>query len=337
MYDIITIGGATRDTAFLTDKGKVIETPENLTEQKLLGFEYGAKIKSEEVWMNFGGGACNAAASFARMGLNVAVCCRIGGDENGESILENLKARGINIDLVQKDDSKNSGFSFVVINRGGEGERVIFVHKGVSDNLEIHENEIGDTKWIYLTALGKDWGEGLEKISSAIKEKGIKLVWNPGEMQIMSGKEKLFETIKNTNILIVNKDEAIELVESDESLKLSEEELNDTSRLIEILKNWGAEMVAVTDGKNGAYLYAGNEILKAPALIGKQVDTTGAGDAFGSGLLAGFILTDDPATALKFGILNSSGTVGDYGAQNGIMTREEIENSLNAVEAERIK
>ena len=44
MYDIITIGGATRDITFLTDKGKVIETPENLTEQALLCFEHGAKI-----------------------------------------------------------------------------------------------------------------------------------------------------------------------------------------------------------------------------------------------------------------------------------------------------
>jgi sugar/nucleoside kinase (ribokinase family) len=69
----------------------------------------------------------------------------------------------------------------------------------------------------------------------------------------------------------------------------------------------------------------------------RQTDTTGAGDAFGSGLVAGYIISGDFEIALKFGILNSGGEVAEYGAESGIMTREEIESKLQGVEIEKIK
>lgn len=341
MFDIITIGGATRDITFLTDKGRVADTPENLTEQRLLGFEYGAKIRSEEVYMNFGSGACNAAASFVKMGLNVAVCARIGDDENGKSVLANLEARKIDTSLMQKDEELNTGFSFVVINKGGEGERIIFVHKGASNNLSVGREAIKNAEWIYLTALCGDWEAELEKIYEAVtpgiaQKNRVRLLWNPGEIEIGEGKAKLAKMLGAVDILVVNKDEAIELVGSDRGMKLGNDEINDVDKLIAAIKNWGVKNVVITDGKNGACLSTQEGVFKAPALIAKQVDTTGAGDAFGAGLLAGYIITGDFEKALKFGILNSSGTVGEYGAQNGIITRQQAEEKLDIIQVERI-
>ena len=120
MPNIITIGGAVRDITFLTDEGRVIETPENLTEQALLGFEYGAKIKSREVYFNFGGGACNTAATFSKPGLKTAVCSRVGNDTDGEFMISNLKKKKINADLIQLDKQKRTGFSLVVVNKNSE-------------------------------------------------------------------------------------------------------------------------------------------------------------------------------------------------------------------------
>lgn len=336
MADIITIGGATRDITFLTDKGRVVETPENPTEQRLLGFEYGAKIRSEDVRMNFGSGACNVAASLAKIGLNVAVCTRVGDDDEGRSISENMASQGVDTGLIQKDENKNTGFAFIVINQSGGGERVIFVHKGAAANLEIRKEDMAGAGWVYLSALCGDWEEKLDKILEAAEDNGIKLVWNPGETEIAAGRRKLEKMLEATEIFIVNKDEAIELITGDGNMRLDAEGMNEPSGLAKILKRWGPQTVVVTDGKNGACLYGGAEVFKAAAFIGKQIDTTGAGDAFGAGLLAGYILSGKLDTALKFGILNSAGTVSDYGAQNGILTREEIENSLDMVHVERI-
>ena len=330
MYDITTIGGAARDITFVTDKGKVIETPENLTEQRLLAFEYGAKIKSEEVFFNFGGGACNTAATFSKLGLNVAVNCRVGKDDDGESIIKNLKKLEINTDLIQIDEDKKTGFSLVVVNKDG-GDRVIFKYKGASDSLEIKEENISETKWIYLTSLAGNWEEDLSEINKVVEKNKIKLAWNPGATQICAGKSKLKKTLKNTEILIINKDEAIELVQSDENAKLDYNEINNAAVLSKIIKSWGPKMVVITDGQNGAYLFGGETVLYSSATSQNRVDTTGAGDSFGSALVGGYILTNDLEIALKYGIINSGNVVGEYGAQNGVLGKGDIEKRLDNV------
>ena len=330
MYDIITIGGATRDITFLTDKGKIIETPENLTEQALLGFEYGAKISSEEVSFNFGGGACNTAATFVKLGLNVAVNSRVGKDDDGESMVKNLKELGINTDLIQIDEDKKTGFSMVVVDKIG-GDRVIFKYKGASDLFEVQESEISKTKWIYLTSLAGNWKEDLNEINKVIESSDVKLAWNPGAMQICAGKKGLESVLKNTEILIINKDEAIELVQSDEKIKLDFNEITDPKVLLNIIKKWGPRIVIITDGPEGAYAYDGESILYSPATSKIKIDSTGAGDSFGSALVGGYIITGDIEKALRFGIMNSGNVVSEFGAQNGILSKEEIEKRLGSV------
>ncbi|MFZ2970330.1 MAG: carbohydrate kinase family protein [Minisyncoccia bacterium] len=330
--DIITIGGASRDITFITDKGKVIETPENLTEQKLLAFEYGAKINCDEVRYNFGGGACNTATTLAKLGINVAVNCKVGDDDEGRAMIKNLKKIGVKTGLVQVDKEERTGLSLVVVNKNG-GDRVIFRHKGASEFLEVkYEGLIGKSKWIYLTSLAGSGKESLEEIKKIIEKKGIKLAWNPGGAQIGTGKKGLEEFFKVTEVLIINKDEAIEFVESDEKIKLDYNQINDPAVLSKTIKKWGPKIVAITDGENGAYVYDGGEhVLFAPATTNRGIDTTGAGDAFGSAMVGGYMLTDKLEDALKFGVLNSGNVVSEYGAQNGILDRAEIEKKLNSV------
>ncbi len=333
--DIITVGGATRDITFITDKGRVIETPENLTEQELFGFEYGAKISSEEVFFNFGGGACNTAATFAKLGLNVAVNCRVGKDDDGKSMIKNLKELRINTGLIQVDEIKKTGFSMVVVDKKG-GDRVIFKYKGASDFLDVKEEEIKDTEWIYLTSLAGNWEEDLAEINKTVTNNKIKLAWNPGAAQISAGKNKLKKSFKNTEILIINKDEAIELITSDESLKLDFNEINNVEVLAKNIKNWGAKFVVITDGANGAYVYGGESVLYSPATLNKKIDSTGAGDSFGSAFVGGYILTNNLEIALKYGVINSGNVVSQYGAQNGILGRDEIEKRLDKVKVSRV-
>ncbi len=328
--NIITIGGATRDITFITDRGRVIETPENLTEQKLLAFEYGAKINSEEVYFNFGGGACNTAATFSKLGISAAVNCRIGNDDDEKSMIKNLEKLGINTGLIQVDKERKTGFSLVVVNKK-EGDRVIFVYKGASDFLDVKEEEIKNAEWIYLTSLAGNWEEDLEEIDKAVINNKIRLAWNPGAAQISAGKNKLEKFFRNTEILIINKDEAIELIASDEKLKLDFNEINNVEVLAKNIKKWGPKFVVITDGSNGAYAHGGEKVLYAPATLNKKIDSTGAGDSFGSAFVGGYILTSDIEKALKYGIINSGSVVSEYGAQNGILSREEVEKKLNEV------
>jgi len=68
-------------------------------------------------------------------------------------------------------------------------------------------------------------------------------------------------TLKNTEILIINKDEAIDLVSGDENLKLDFNEINNIEILTGNIKKWGPKIVVITDGPEGAYVYDGENIL----------------------------------------------------------------------------
>ena len=364
MPSIITIGGAVRDITFLTDEGRVIETPENLTEQALLGFEYGAKIKSREVYFNFGGGACNTAATLSKLGLKTAVCSRVGNDTDGEFIISNLKKRKISANLIQLDKQKRTGFSLVVVNKnkksgkvknaaGEKGERVIFVYKGAGDNLKINSQKILSQKpdWFYITSLAGDWEKTLSGISKLAKKNKIKIAINPGADQIKAGLKKLRDILAATEILILNRDEAIELVGSKAgNKKLSNAKLNNIKFLISELLKAGPRAVVVTDGQEGAYAGAifknppdpllqrgKSKILFSPASSDERVDATGAGDAFGSAFVGGYILNNgDLKTALKFGIVNSGSVVGEYGAENGILSRRGIKGRMGRIKVGKL-
>src|SRR3989344_3924595 len=113
-FDVVTIGGAVKDTTFYTNRGKFIATPDNLTAQRMLAFEYGSKVYIEDATVGFGGGAANTAVCLRRLGRKVSAVCAVGNDANGQEIIQNLKAHGINTRLVQIIRGGVSGFSMVL-------------------------------------------------------------------------------------------------------------------------------------------------------------------------------------------------------------------------------
>ena len=239
---------------------------------------------------------------------------------------------------------------------GEKGERVIFVYKGAGDDLKINSQKIlsKNPEWFYITSLAGDWEKSLNNISKLAKKSKIKIAINPGADQIRTGLKKLSGILAVTEILILNRDEAIELVGSKTgNKKLSNAKLNNIKFLISELLKAGPKVVVITDGQEGAYAgenpplappkrgfthpnpsQEGNvRILFSSASSDKRVDATGAGDAFGSAFVGGYILNNgDLEMALKFGIINSGNVISEYGAENGILGRKDIEERIKKLE-----
>jgi sugar/nucleoside kinase (ribokinase family) len=93
----------------------------------------------------------------------------------------------------------------------------------------------------------------------------------------------------------------------------------------------------VTDGANGAYLSDGTLIYYSKALNVPVVNTTGAGDAFGSAFCAGMILKNDWDFGLRLAILNSAGTITKMGAKNGLLEKVPSQKDLNKVKIQIIR
>jgi len=322
-YDVITIGGATEDITFYTREGTLVDNKKDILRQRLLAFEYGAKIKIDKSYSTFGGGAANGAVNFAGLGFRVASLVAIGDDERGKRVLANFKKHKVDTRLVQKIKGIETGFSFILINP----EKIVFSSRAANSELRITNYDLRilkNTKWVFMTSLSGKWQEVLAKVFSV---KDLKIAWNPGHVQLKAGAKNLRKFIAKTNIFFVNKDEAIELIISDPKYKNKKNGfLNNIKELLRILKSWGPKIVVITQGKDGADVYDGKKFYHQNILKEKRrVDTTGVGDAFNSSFLAGLELyKGDISKAMYLGIRNTASVIGEQGAQNGLLTIKDL-------------
>ncbi|MBU4338339.1 carbohydrate kinase family protein, partial [Patescibacteria group bacterium] len=306
----------------------LIDNKQDILRQKLLAFEHGAKNNAEKVVYGFGGGAANTAVSFANFGLKTAAIVAVGNDIFGAEIVSNFKKRKVGIDLIQKISRHASDLAVIII--GPDKDRVIFFDNKIKNKLRLSRKSIAaikNTKWAYLASLCGDWQKILDEVFSVKNKKpDLKIAWNPGQSQLVGGLKELNGFLKQTEVLILNQDEAIQLALSDLEIKEKKIDLNDVKNLLPLIKNYGPKIVVITCGKDGAWAYDGVKIRYA-AIIKNQarVDTTGVGDAFGSSFVAGLeLFNGDIDKAIKLGILNTSSVVAAPGAQNGLLRKEDL-------------
>jgi len=303
MFDVITLGTATYDV-FLRSPGMEINQS---GEDKDICFRYGAKLEVNEIFFDSGGGGTNSAVTFSRQGLSSACAVQIGDDLAGKKILTDLKSEQVNPDLI--NIQKDSYTDYSTILWAPDGGRTILVYRGKT-RLEV-ENipwEKMTAKWFYVASL-----EGNLEIVESLSGR---IAWNPGGRELKQ-KEKLLSLLPKITLLNINKEEMEEL-------------LGKTGEILDLLKEaqkLPCEYVVITDDKRGAYLWNKNEKVWYHSGIFKdapRVETTGAGDSFGSGLVTGLIKGYPFEESLYLASANASSVVGQIGAKRGILKKEDL-------------
>jgi sugar/nucleoside kinase (ribokinase family) len=326
-YNFITIGGATRDIAFFTDAGVLIDSQDNpfKLHQKLLGFEYGAKIRIDKFINLYGGGAANAAVNLSGLGFKTAALLEVGDDENGRAITKNLKDYKVATELVNINKKADSGSSFILITNSGE--RIIFTTRGVNDYLGLDKKRlvaINQSDNVYIASLTGDWLKVLRQI---FKSNHKNIFWNPGSKQYSAGLKGLAPFLKKTYCLMINREEALSLILSDPSnIKRSHLFLENNNNLLELIKSYGPKIVVITNGDKGACFYDGENFYHQKITKEKKhLDTTGIGDVFNSTFSAGLLFyKGDIVKAAQLASKNAAHKIAYLGAQNGLLTKKEL-------------
>lgn len=279
-----------------------------------LCLKYGEKIPIDDLKICLGGNPANVAVGLSRLGLKTSIVAEIGNDEFAETLIKGLQSEKIDTTLVKRTDNQKTSVSIII---SFKNERTI-----LSQQIRRTHNFILDvieTKWVYLTSLEDEWEDAYQKAYQLIKEKGANLAFNPGVRQIDGGYEKIKNILEITNILFLNKEEAIQI------LRIKDEELM-IKDLLDGLKQLGPKITIITDGKNGSFAMNENgEVFTQPIYETTIVDKTGAGDAYASGFLAATLSNLPIQTAMKWGTLNAGGTMSVIGAQNGLLSRARME------------
>lgn len=303
---ILTVGAAIQDV-FLSNSPAFesirVESTHDFTE-----LELGAKIDVNKVDFSTGGGATNAAVTFARQGLQASFMGVIGEDIPGNAVLENLDLEGIDTSRAVTSSDYNTDYSTVLL--APNGERTILTYRGASSQIDTSSFKLarGEFDWIYVSNLSGRM-DALDKIFTEAKRTGAKIAWNPGKKELVEV-QKTKALLEDVDILLVNKEEAQHIFEGDSLKELVYHALNLVNTIV------------ITDGPNGVLASDGKTIVRAGMYEDvASIDRTGAGDAFGSGFLSQWSQGADLKQSLLFASANSTSVIQYIGAKTGILYR----------------
>lgn len=314
-YDFVSIGDITVDAFIqLSEKDSKVVKDEK-TGRKVLQMSFGSKLPYEDVTVvNAVGNSPNAAVSAHRLGLNAALVTNLGHDRSGKDCLDALRREGVHTEFVKVHEKKNTNYHYVL--RYGAERTILIKHEEYPYTLP---NFGTPPRFIYFSSIGENGVDFHHDIARYVKENPeTKLAFQPGTFQIRLGYEPLKDLYEVTEIFFCNKEEAQEILGSDEQ---------DVPTLLREFKKLGPTMPVITDGPNGAYALDGDDAWLMPMYPdpAPPVDRTGAGDSFSSTFTAAIIQGKDVATALSWGPINSMNVVQHIGAQKGLLSQDEIE------------
>ncbi len=301
---ILTIGAATQDV-FLT--GKALHGRRDVrTRDYVEQFPMGAKVEVEHVYFDTGGGATNAAVTFARQGLHVGYIGKIGHDPAGAEILRVLRKEGVNVDRVVTDGKLATGYAAIML--ASNGERTILSHRGASHSLAAKDVAIRtmEADWLYISSLSGNF-DLLGKLLKHANLHGIQVAIDPGAAELAQPK-KLKSLLPLVTVLKCNAQEL--------ALLFGGKDARDTvSRAAN-----ACPYVVGTDGPAGSYAAVGGKLYQAGQYQKvKAIDRTGAGDAFGSGFIAALARGEATEDALTFASANATSVVTQIGSKPGIL------------------
>ena len=317
--DFLAIGDVVTDAFIRLQNAHLNDTVNHKAKELCLKFADKVPYEFVEVVRAVGNSA-NAAVAAARLGLSSALLSDIGGDQNGKECLETLKKNKVGIDHITIHRKMDTNYHYVLWY--GSDRTILVKHQAYPYKFP----KMKLPGWIYLSSLAENTISYHAEILESLKENPqTKLVFQPGTFQMKVGVEKLKGLYERSYLFFCNTEEAKRI------LKMPEE--NDTP-IVELLKKMralGPQIVVITDGPKGAYVFDGKEAWFMPPYPDPKppYERTGAGDAFSSTFTSALALGKTIPEALMWAPINSMSVVQEIGAQNGLLSRKEIERYLS--------
>lgn len=255
-----------------------------------------------------GGKGANQAVAAARLGAEVTMIGCVGDDHYGEIIIRNLEENDVCTSFMKPVTHTESGTAHIVL---AEGDNSIVVVKGANDLVTpsyvqqalrpIHEADM-------VLIQQEIPEETVEYVSQVCHASGVPLLLNPAPARTVSP-----EVIARASYLTPNEHETEILFPG-----LTAEEA---------LKQYPNKLF-ITVGKQGVRYHDGTREVTVPAYPVEAVDTTGAGDTFNAAFAVALAEGKSIAASLRFANRAASLSVMKFGAQGGMPTRQEVEESL---------
>ncbi|MFL6750587.1 MAG: adenosine kinase [Sphingomicrobium sp.] len=312
-YDVLCIGNAIVDV--IADADDAFLSKQNLHKGSMRLIDeaeavrlYDAMGAGREI---SGGSAGNTAAGLAALGFKAAFVGQVADDQLGKIYQHDIESQGIDFLVPARSDVGATARSLILVTP--DAQRTMNTFLGAAQLLErgsIDDAAVADSAIIYLEGYLWDPQEPRAAMEAAIEAahaNGRKVAFTLSDTFCVDRhRDGFWQLLRDgkVDILFANEAEAASMAM-----------VNDVEEAIAALAQ-AVPTLVVTRSEAGATAVSGSERADVPAeAIERLVDTTGAGDLFAAGFLAGQAKGLGLQASLKLGAIAAAEVIQHYGAR----------------------
>ncbi|MGE5562999.1 MAG: adenosine kinase [Bacillota bacterium] len=258
-----------------------------------------------------GGSAANTVAGVASLGLRAGFIGQLADDQLGSIFAHDIRSLGVEFDTAARSDVGATARCLILVTP--DAQRTMNTFLGAAQRLgpdAVDPARVAETGILYLEGYLWDPEEprqAMYKAMEAARDAGTKVAFTLSDSFVVDRhRADLMRLLdeRRIDILFANQAEAESLAEAGE-----------VDAAMDALKD-RVETLVVTRHEHGALAIRGGQRVEVPAEpIERLVDTTGAGDLFAAGFLAGEARGLGLERSLRLGAICAAEVIQHYGAR----------------------
>jgi 2-dehydro-3-deoxygluconokinase len=273
------------------------------------------------------GSAGYIAQDLARFGMKTSLVSTLAEDPFGDAILRILTEAGLNMDCVDRQADTLSGIGIYMLLFGSKKRPLTYrlpSHRPWPDPITQAQKDflLGSHRHLHCAGylhFPDMWNDQVAELFREAKARGLSTSLDPQFVLFPVATpwlEPLREILKHTDLLLLDEDEARQITLED-----------DLRRAAERFEALGAGMVAIKQGARGSLLYHDGKTTQLPAIAVPEeliADSIGAGDAFDTGMIYGFLHGWAPERCQAFATRAAASTLRGAGGTSSLAGVEEL-------------
>ena len=282
-----------------------------------------------------GGAPANVAVGVARLQTPSTFLGKVGNDVLGRFLKETLQSYGVNTAHMTMTDEVRTGAVFVTLGRGGERSFDFYIdpsadrflqEEDIADGL-FEENNI--LHFGSISMISEPSKSATEKAVRLARENGLVVSYDPNlRLSLWDSEQQAKETILSIMSLV----DVLKISEEELEFLTGEEEIKSGVALLK--EQYDIPLIFITLGAEGSFTFTKDGSVRVPAMKVNAVDTTGAGDAFVSGILhclanregnVSEITLEDAKQMAEFASVSGGLAASEKGAMTALPTLEKVE------------
>ena len=256
--------------------------------------EMGKEKIAKNMTLTLGSSSAIFASNLSSLGANVAFLGKIGNDSFGDLVIESLRSKNVNVDLIIRDKNSNTGAT-VVLNYNED--RAMVTYQGAMNELtidDISKETLSLAKHLHFSSyylqpgIKKDIGRLLKMAKDSGLSTSFDMQWDPDEKWDLNYEE----TLPLVDVFLPNEQELKYLTKKE-----------NIDEALDVLSQF-SNAVIVKMGNKGSLLFNNEKKNLKNAFINNEVvDAIGAGDSFNAGFIFKYINGESLEKCQEFGNL----------------------------------